>query len=268
MSLPTAPGRRAPRASFHAPRRDHRGSLGLAARPRLSQGRGRGRARLSEGRERLFRGGVGAAQALVDTLFEEMKGRIKEDCSSVPLADGPYEYWWAFQPGAQYRQWFRRKLAGGERATDLRRGRRGRGQGLFPPRRDRRQPRPQAARDPGRRRRVGAVQAEHPRPRHRQRHRDGHRRRHRPAGVDQRQPGPRLHRGQRPLAQRQGASCTASATTRPKRSTLYEETEDKGFSVGVDRSQDRQPDLHRDRRQYARAKCASSPPTTRPPSRC
>jgi len=54
------------------------------------------------------------SKALVDALFEEMKGRIKEDLSSVPLADGPFEYWWAFQPGAQYRQWFRRKLAGGE----------------------------------------------------------------------------------------------------------------------------------------------------------
>jgi oligopeptidase B len=53
-------------------------------------------------------------KALVDSLFEEMKGRIKEDLSSVPLADGPFEYWWAFQPGAQYRQWFRKKLGGGE----------------------------------------------------------------------------------------------------------------------------------------------------------
>ena len=53
-------------------------------------------------------------KALIDTVFEEMKGRIKEDLSSVPLADGPYEYWWAFQPGAQYRQWFRRKLGAGE----------------------------------------------------------------------------------------------------------------------------------------------------------
>ena len=52
-------------------------------------------------------------KALVDAVFEEMKGRIKEDLSSVPLPDGDHEYWWAFQPGAQYRQWFRRKLAGG-----------------------------------------------------------------------------------------------------------------------------------------------------------
>src|SRR4029079_11582076 len=30
--------------------------------------------------------------ALQATLFEEMKGRIKEDDSSVPAADGPYAY--------------------------------------------------------------------------------------------------------------------------------------------------------------------------------
>ncbi|HJS41114.1 MAG TPA: S9 family peptidase [Sphingomicrobium sp.] len=54
-------------------------------------------------------------KALIDSVFEEMKGRIKEDLSSVPLPDGGFEYWWAFQPGAQYRQWFRRKLdASGE----------------------------------------------------------------------------------------------------------------------------------------------------------
>src|SRR5436853_1526988 len=40
---------------------------------------------------------------LVETVFEEMKGRIKEDESSVELRDGDYYYWWAFRPGAQYR---------------------------------------------------------------------------------------------------------------------------------------------------------------------
>ena len=45
---------------------------------------------------------------LVETLFEEMKGRIKQDLSSVPAPDGPYEYWWAFSPGDQYRRWHRR----------------------------------------------------------------------------------------------------------------------------------------------------------------
>ncbi len=49
---------------------------------------------------------------LVDELFEEMKGRIKEDDSSVPIKDGDWLYWWAFSPGTQYRDWFR-KPAGG-----------------------------------------------------------------------------------------------------------------------------------------------------------
>ncbi|HEY0112228.1 MAG TPA: S9 family peptidase [Allosphingosinicella sp.] len=50
---------------------------------------------------------------LVDTLFEEMKARIKEDESSVPLKDGDYFYWWAFKPGAQYRTWYRKPVRGG-----------------------------------------------------------------------------------------------------------------------------------------------------------
>jgi oligopeptidase B len=53
-------------------------------------------------------------QELVDQLFEEMKGRIKEDDSSVPIRDGDFLYWWAFQPGAQYRTWYRRPVGGGE----------------------------------------------------------------------------------------------------------------------------------------------------------
>jgi oligopeptidase B len=51
--------------------------------------------------------------ALVETLFEEMKGRLKEDESSVPVRDGDWVYWWAFKPGAQYRTWYRRPAAGG-----------------------------------------------------------------------------------------------------------------------------------------------------------
>jgi oligopeptidase B len=52
--------------------------------------------------------------ALIDQLFEEMKGRIKEDDSSVPLRDGDFLYWWAFRPGAQYRTWYRKPATGGE----------------------------------------------------------------------------------------------------------------------------------------------------------
>ena len=53
-------------------------------------------------------------KALMDELFEEMKGRIKEDDSSVPIKDGEYLYWWAFRPGAQYRTWYRKPVAGGD----------------------------------------------------------------------------------------------------------------------------------------------------------
>jgi oligopeptidase B len=51
---------------------------------------------------------------LVDALFEEMKGRIKEDEASVPLRDGDWLYWWAYRPGEQYRAWYRRPAAGGD----------------------------------------------------------------------------------------------------------------------------------------------------------
>ncbi|NUR45023.1 MAG: S9 family peptidase [Sphingomonas sp.] len=50
---------------------------------------------------------------LLDQLFEEMKGRIKEDDSSVPIRDGDWLYWWAFKPGAQYRTWYRKPVNGG-----------------------------------------------------------------------------------------------------------------------------------------------------------
>ena len=52
-------------------------------------------------------------QPLVETLFEEMKGRIKDDDASVPAKDGDFVYWWAFEPGAQYRRWYRRPVLGG-----------------------------------------------------------------------------------------------------------------------------------------------------------
>lgn len=53
-------------------------------------------------------------QGLIDTLFEEMKGRIKEDDKSVPVREGDYYYWWEFKTGTQYRDWYRRKGAEGE----------------------------------------------------------------------------------------------------------------------------------------------------------
>jgi oligopeptidase B len=50
---------------------------------------------------------------LIDELFEEMKGRIKEDDSSVPIRDGDWLYWWKFDAGAQYRLWYRKPVSGG-----------------------------------------------------------------------------------------------------------------------------------------------------------
>jgi oligopeptidase B len=48
---------------------------------------------------------------LVETLFQEMKGRIKEDDSSVPQRYGDFLYWVKFEEGAQYPQHYRRSLA-------------------------------------------------------------------------------------------------------------------------------------------------------------
>ncbi|MEO7865264.1 MAG: S9 family peptidase, partial [Sphingomicrobium sp.] len=52
-----------------------------------------------------FDGWKAKQQPLLDTLFAEMRGRIKEDDRSVPIRDGDWLYWWAFTPGAQYRTW-------------------------------------------------------------------------------------------------------------------------------------------------------------------
>jgi len=50
---------------------------------------------------------------LTETIFQEMKGRMKEDESSVPQKDGDWLYWTAFETGGQYRKWWRRPVAGG-----------------------------------------------------------------------------------------------------------------------------------------------------------
>ncbi len=47
--------------------------------------------------------------ALTEMLFQEMKGRIKEDDSTVPQKDGKYIYWSKFEEGAQYRKHYRKK---------------------------------------------------------------------------------------------------------------------------------------------------------------
>jgi oligopeptidase B len=51
---------------------------------------------------------------LIDTLFGEMRGRIKEDESSVPQKDGDWLYWTDHAEGAEYGRWWRKPVAGGD----------------------------------------------------------------------------------------------------------------------------------------------------------
>jgi oligopeptidase B len=57
-----------------------------------------------------FEAAMAPHRPLVDRLYEEMKGRIKEDDSSVPQKDGDWWYWTAFETGGQYRKWWRRPV--------------------------------------------------------------------------------------------------------------------------------------------------------------
>ncbi|TKD46927.1 MAG: S9 family peptidase, partial [Mesorhizobium sp.] len=47
-------------------------------------------------------------------LFKEMKGRIKEDDSSVPMKDGPYAYGSSFKLGGEQPRYFRTPRDGGD----------------------------------------------------------------------------------------------------------------------------------------------------------
>ena len=61
----------------------------------------------------LFEDAMAPHASLIETIFQEMKGRIKEDDQSVPAKDGEWLYWRAFETGGQYRKWWRRPVAGG-----------------------------------------------------------------------------------------------------------------------------------------------------------
>lgn len=50
-------------------------------------------------------------QGLIDRLFTEMRGRIKEADKSVPQKDGNWLYWIEFEEGAEYKKWWRRPVA-------------------------------------------------------------------------------------------------------------------------------------------------------------
>jgi oligopeptidase B len=49
-------------------------------------------------------------QQRIDTLFKEMRGRIKEADKSVPQKDGDWLYWIEFEEGAEYKKWWRRAV--------------------------------------------------------------------------------------------------------------------------------------------------------------
>jgi oligopeptidase B len=60
-----------------------------------------------------FEAQMAPQQPLIDTLFAEMRGRIKEADRSVPQKDGNWLYWIEFEDGAEYKKWWRRPVAGG-----------------------------------------------------------------------------------------------------------------------------------------------------------
>ncbi|NNM76969.1 S9 family peptidase [Sphingomonas sp. ID1715] len=66
-----------------------------------------------------FEAAMAPHQPLVETLFKEMRGRIKEADASVPQKDGDWLYWRSFDEGAQYRKWWRAPVAGGEQQLIL-----------------------------------------------------------------------------------------------------------------------------------------------------
>ncbi|MDZ7684188.1 MAG: hypothetical protein U5O39_03610 [Gammaproteobacteria bacterium] len=57
--------------------------------------------------------------SLRDRIFEEIKGRIKEDDSAVPWKEGEFMYRWRFDKGGEYRIWSRRPVAGGDESVIL-----------------------------------------------------------------------------------------------------------------------------------------------------
>ena len=56
---------------------------------------------------------MGDTAELQKTLFAEMKGRIKEDDSSVPMKDGPFAYGSSYRLGGQHPRYFRKPANGG-----------------------------------------------------------------------------------------------------------------------------------------------------------
>ena len=185
---------------------------------------------------------------LVDTLFEEMKGahqggrfaRCRRRTATGSTGSSS-------RKAAQYRKWWRKPVAGGAGRADPRRAGAGRGQGIFPARRDLGQPRRQAARLCDRRQWLGTL------------HRPGQGPGDRRACCPTRSPARcRRWSGSPTTAASSMASptssggptmpgCTGSARRSPSDIELYHE-DDEGFRVGVGADGQREVDRHRDRR--------------------
>ena len=60
-----------------------------------------------------FEARMAGQQGRIDSLFKEMRARIKEADKSVPQKDGDHLYWIEFEEGAEYKKWWRRPVAGG-----------------------------------------------------------------------------------------------------------------------------------------------------------
>ena len=58
-------------------------------------------------------------EPLQAAMFQEMKGRIKEDDASVPSPDGPFDYYWRYETGAQHPIHARTPRGGGAEAILL-----------------------------------------------------------------------------------------------------------------------------------------------------
>lgn len=57
-----------------------------------------------------FQAHMAPRQPLIDQLFAEMRGRIKEADKSVPQKDGNWVYWIEYEEGAEYKKWWRRPI--------------------------------------------------------------------------------------------------------------------------------------------------------------
>ncbi|HVK91683.1 MAG TPA: S9 family peptidase [Mycoplana sp.] len=70
-------------------------------------------------------------EGLQKTLFSEMRGRIKEDDSSVPVKDGAYAYGTSFVTGGEQPRYFRQPRDGGEQTLLLDGDKEAEGKGYF-----------------------------------------------------------------------------------------------------------------------------------------